>query len=63
MDLNAIAGASMLTNSAQTQQNLSLAMVKMNADSQEKVSNMLAQNALQAPQPVKGEGYNFSTYA
>lgn len=63
MDTVTIAGSTMLMRSAQTQQALSTAMVKMAADQQAQMANLLAQNAKQAPQPVAQSGYNFSTYA
>ncbi|CAH2032123.1 hypothetical protein [Trichlorobacter ammonificans] len=63
MDVNAVAGASLLMKSAQTQQNLSAYMIKMNAQAQEQMANLLARTAQQTPQPAKNPDYGFSTYA
>lgn len=63
MDVSAIAGASQLLQSSQTQQTLSTAMVKQAAEAQNQVANMLAQNAKQAPQPAQSADYGFSTVA
>lgn len=63
MDISSIAGAASMMRSSQTQQALSTAMVKMNAQQQDQMANMLAQNAKQAAQPVKNENSSFSTYA
>jgi len=63
MDVSSVAGASQLMQSSQTQQALSTSMIKQAAESQNQVANMLAQNAKQAPQPVKSQDYGFSTFA
>lgn len=63
MDVTAVAGASLLMKSAQTQQNLSASMIKMNAQAQDQMANLLARTAQQAPQPAKNSEYGFSTYA
>jgi hypothetical protein len=65
MDTNSIAGTSVLMRTEQTQQALSTAMVKQAADQQNRMANLLAQNARQAPQPAApgSSGFSFSTYA
>ena len=65
MDTSSISGSSLLMRSGQTQQALSVTMMKQAADQQNKMANVLAQNVEQAPQPAaKGSnGFNFSTYA
>jgi hypothetical protein len=65
MDTSSIAGSSLLLRAEQTQQALSTTMMKQAADQQNKVANMLAQNAQQAPQPAArgGSGFTFSTFA
>jgi hypothetical protein len=65
METGSVAGSSMFLASGQTQQTLSISMMKQAADQQSQVVNMLAQNARQAPQPAaKGDSsFAFSTYA
>ncbi len=63
MSVTDIAGAATMAQSSQTQQALSTAMIKMRADSQNQMADMLQKNAQQAPQPVKSSGQGFSTYA
>jgi len=65
MDTSSIAGSSLLLRSEQTQQALSTTMMKQAADQQNKIANLLAQNAQQAPQPAtqSGDSFSFSTYA
>lgn len=65
MDTSSIAGSSLLMRTEQTQQALSTTMMKQAAGQQNKMANLLAQNAQQAPQPAsKGNSnFSFSTYA
>ena len=63
MDTSSIAGSSLLMKAAQTQQTISTSLMKQAADQQNQMANTLAQSAQQAPQPVGGSGYSFSTYA
>lgn len=63
MDISSIAGSASLMQSSQTQQALSAAMIKQNADSQNRIAEMLQKNAQQTPQPAKSSGQGFSTYA
>ena len=65
MDISSIAGSALLMRTEQTQQTLSVSMMKQAADMQSKMVNMLAQSAQQAAQPVaNGDGrFGFSTYA
>lgn len=62
MDTSTIAGTSALMSASQTQQGLSISMMKQAADQQAQMANMLAQNARQATPPVDS-GYTFSAYA
>lgn len=64
MDTSSISGSSLLLKAGQTQQALSTSMMKQAAEQQNKMANLLAQNAQQAPQPAaQNSGYSFSTYA
>ena len=65
MDISSISGTALLMRSDQTQQALSISMMKQAANQQNQIANMLAQNVQQAPQPASnsGTGYSFSTYA
>jgi len=63
MDVSSIAGASVLAKLGQTQSAMSTSMMKMAANQQDQVANMLAQNAKQAVQPAASSGHSFSTYA
>lgn len=65
MDTSSISGSSLLSRSGQTQQALSTTMMKQAADQQNKMANVLAQNAQQAPQPAaqSDNRFSFSTYA
>jgi len=65
MDTISITGSSLLVRSEQTQQALSTTMLKQAANQQNRMADLLAQNAQQAPQPTaqNGNGFNFSTYA
>lgn len=65
MDISSIAGSALLMRSEQTQQALSISMMKQAADMQSKMVNMLAQSSQQAAQPVakSDSGFGFSTYA
>ena len=63
MDTSSIAGSSLLLKTAQTQQAMSISLMKQAADQQNQMANTLAQNAQQAPQPAGGSEFNFSTFA
>lgn len=65
MDISSISGSALLMKSQQTQQALSTTMMKQAADQQNKMANLLAQNAQQAPQPAaaNNSNFSFSTYA
>ena len=63
MDVGAVAGASQLMKTAETQQAMSTSMIKKAAEAQTQVADMLAQNAKKAPQAPRNENGNFSTYA
>ena len=65
MDTSSIAGSLLLMRAGQTQQALSAALIKQAEDLQNKMADMLAQNAQQAPQPTANSDgiFNFSTYA
>jgi len=65
MDTSSISGSVLFMRGEQTQQALSTAMMKQAADQQNKIANVLAQNARQTPQPVakSGDSFSFSIYA
>lgn len=65
MDTSSISGSALLMRAEQTQQALSTKMMKQAADQQNKMANLLAQNAQQAPPPASrsGNSFSFSTYA
>jgi len=63
MDSVSIAGSAMLMKTAQTQQAMSISIMKMAAGQQDRMAELLAQNAAQATPPPTGSGYGFSTYA
>lgn len=63
METSSIAGAAMLMSSSQTQQSISVSLMKQAADQQKQMANLLAQNAAQASQLSAGSGYTFSTFA
>ncbi|MFZ4855704.1 MAG: hypothetical protein ACOYL3_04845 [Desulfuromonadaceae bacterium] len=63
MDTSSIAGSSLLMRSGQLQQALTTSMMKQAADQQNKMAELLAQNARQAPQPAANSGFNFSIFA
>jgi hypothetical protein len=64
MDTVSIASSLLYMRTDQTQQALSTAMMKQAATQQNQMANLLAQNALQSPQPAaqSGNGFSFSTY-
>ncbi len=63
MNVSDIAGSAAMVQSSQTQQALSTAMIKMRADSDDQIAEMVRKNAQQAPQPTKSSSDGFSTYA
>lgn len=63
MDTSSIAGSSLLLRVGQTQQALSTTMMKQAADQQNKMAELLAVNAQQAPQPTASSGFSFSILA
>ncbi len=63
MDIGSIAGTAVLMQSAQTQQGISTALIKMAANQQDQMATMLAQSAQTAAQTVAGSGGGFSVYA
>jgi len=63
MDTSSIAGSSLLLRTGQTQQALSTTMMKQAADQQNKMAELLAMNAKQAPQPTANSGFSFSIFA
>ena len=65
MDPISISGSSLLTGNQQTQQTLSTTMMKQAADQQNKIADILAKNAQEAPQPAAkiDNSFSFSTYA
>jgi hypothetical protein len=63
MDVSSIAGAAALMQSSQTQQALSASMIKMNAESQSKIAEMIQKGTQSMPQPTQGSVSGFFTYA
>lgn len=65
MDINSIAGSSILMRSAATQQTFSATMMKQAAEQQNQIANLLAQNVQQNQKNLASDitGFNFSTYA
>lgn len=65
MDTASISASLQLMRREETQQTLATTMMKQAADQQNKMADMLAQNARQAalPAPQSSNNYNFSTYA
>jgi hypothetical protein len=64
MDTSTIAGSALLMKTAQTQQAMSISIMKQAADQQKQMANLLAQNVTQMPQPEsQRNGFTFSTYA
>lgn len=63
MDTVAIAGAAMLAKTAQTQQAMSISIIKKAHEQQSLIATLLAQNAQQASPPAQDTGYSFSTHA
>jgi hypothetical protein len=63
MDTSSIAGSSLLLRTGQSQQVLSTTMMKQEADQQNKMAELLARNAKQAPQSAANSAFNFSIFA
>ena len=64
MDTSTIAGSALLMKTAQTQQAISISIMKQAADQQNQIATLLAQNSVQTPQQSsKSSGFTFSTYA
>jgi hypothetical protein len=65
MDVTSISGAALMMRSDQTQQVLSVSMMKQAADQQNQIANMLAQNAQQSSQPTfnSRSSFSFSIFA
>lgn len=63
MDVSSIAGTAALMQSSQSQQALSASMLKMNAESQSKIAEVIQKGAQSMPQPSQSSVYGFSTYA
>jgi hypothetical protein len=51
------------SDAAQTQQAMSISIMKKAADQQNRMADLLARNAQQAFPPAPDSGYGFSTYA
>jgi uncharacterized caspase-like protein len=64
MDSSSIAGAALLMKTAQTQQTMTVSAMKMAAEQQTKIADLLAQNTAQLPQSTaQNTEFTFSTYA
>lgn len=62
METSAIAGAVLLMNRAQTQQSITISIMKQAADQENQMANLLAQDAVQMRQQ-KNNDFTFSTFA
>ncbi|MEI6704202.1 MAG: hypothetical protein WCL71_11815 [Deltaproteobacteria bacterium] len=65
MDVSSISGTALMMRGEQTQQALSISMIKLAADQQSQIANMLLQNAQQSPQPTfsSRSSFSFSIFA
>lgn len=63
MDISTISGAAMIMQTAQTQQSMSISMIKMVANQQAQVADLLAQGVQSAQQISAESAYSFSTSA
>ena len=63
MDTISITGAALMMKAAQTQLAMTTSLMKMAAEQQNQVANVLAQISQSAPQPMNDTLFNFSTYA
>ncbi len=63
MDVTSLSSAASLAQSSQTQQALSASMLKMNADSQNQIAEMVKNNSQQLKAQAPDSRYGFSTYA
>jgi hypothetical protein len=63
MDISSISRTAVMMQAAQTQQGISTTLMKMAADQQQQMANMLAQSAQNVSQNAVQNGYNFSIYA
>ena len=65
MDVSSISGTALMMRGEQTQQALSISMMKLAADQQSQIANMLLQNAQQSPQPTfnSRSSFSFSIFA
>lgn len=63
MDVTSLSSAASLAQSSQTQQALSASMLKMNADSQNQIAEMVKNNSQQSKVQAPDSSYGFSTYA
>ena len=63
MDISSISAAAVMMQGAQTQQAMGTTLMKMAADQQGQVADMLAQSAQQASSVVAKSGYGFSIHA
>jgi hypothetical protein len=64
MDISSIAGSAQLMQTAQTQQAMSISIMKVAADQQNQMASLLAQNAKQMPQSApQSSDITFSIYA
>jgi len=62
MDMNTVAGAASAMQLSQTQQSLSVSMIKMNADAQNNIADMIMEGSQNILRTVKNADYGFSVY-
>ena len=63
MDISSISGTAVMMQAAQTQQGISTSLMKMAAEQQQQMADMLAQSAQKGSQIAAQSGYGFSVYA
>ena len=63
MDIGPISAAAVMMQAGQAQQGMATTLVKMAAEQQSQVADMLAQSADNASRIVAASGHGFSTYA
>jgi len=63
MDISTISATAVTMRATQTQQGIATSLMKMAAEQQGQMADLLAQSADNASRVAAGSGYNFSTYA
>lgn len=64
MDTSAVSGSALLMKAAQTQESISISIIKQAAKQQDQMATLLAQESARMPQPApSGTNSTFSIYA